>query len=136
MVGYAKEDSMSGKRIAWVPLVVAWAISVVYIFVYGVDWGFTVRSGTMPSAIFTGLILSVWASVPYLIFLPIARRDGQLLFTMFTASVLLAFGMFAMDRGRHTLGDEGGSYIVVPVQQVAIAALIVFGWRGFRRKAL
>jgi hypothetical protein len=136
VVGYAKEDSMSGKRIAWVPLVVAWAISVVYIFVYGVDWGFTVRSGTMPSAIFTGLILSVWASVPYLIFLPIARRDGQLLFTMFTASVLLAFGMFAMDRGRQTPGDEGGSYIVVPVQQMAIAALIVFGWRGFRRKAL
>jgi len=127
---------MSGKRIAWVPLVVAWAISVVYIFVYGVDWGFTVRSGTMPSAIFTGLILSGWASVPYLIILPIARRDGQLLFTMFTASVLLAFGMFAMDRGRHTPGDEGGSYIVVPVQQMAIAALIVFGWRGFRRKAL
>jgi hypothetical protein len=132
--GYAKEDSMSAKRIAWVPLVVAWAISVVYLFVFGVDWGFTLRSGTMLSAIFTGLILSVWASVPYIILLPVARRDGQL-FTMFTALVLLAFGMFAMDRGRHTPGDEGGSYIVVPVQQMAIAALIVLGWRGVCRKA-
>jgi hypothetical protein len=126
---------MRAKRIAWVPLVVAWAISVVYIFVFGVDWGFTVRSGTMPSAIFTGLILSVWASVPYLILLPIPRRDGQPLFTIITALVLLAFGMFAMERGRHTPGDEGGSYIVVPVQQMAIAALILFGWRGVRRKA-
>lgn len=134
MEGYAKEDSMSAKRIAWVPLVVAWAISVVYLFVFGVDWGFTLRSGTMLSAIFTGLILSVWASVPYIILLPVARRDGQL-FTMFTALVLLAFGMFAMDRGRHTPGDEGGSYIVVPVQQMAIAALIVLGWRGVCRKA-
>jgi len=125
---------MSAKRIAWVPLVVAWAISVVYLFVFGVDWGFTLRSGTMLSAIFTGLILSVWASVPYIILLPVARRDGQL-FTMFTALVLLAFGMFAMDRGRHTPGDEGGSYIVVPVQQMAIAALIVLGWRGVCRKA-
>ena len=126
---------MSAKRIAWIPLVVAWAMSVVYIFVFGVDWGFTVRSGTMPSAIFTGLILSVWASVPYFVLLPIARRDGQPLFTIITALVLLAFGMFAMDRGRHTPGDEGGSYIVVPVQQMAIAALILFGWRGVRRKA-
>jgi hypothetical protein len=126
---------MSAKRIAWIPLVVAWAISVVYIFVFGVDWGFTVRSGTMPSAIFTGLILSVWASVPYFVLLPIARRDGQPLFTIITALILLAFGMFAMDRGRHTPGDEGGSYIVVPVQQLAIAALILFGWRGVRRKA-
>jgi hypothetical protein len=126
---------MSAKRIAWIPLVVAWAMSVVYIFVFGVDWGFTVRSGTMPSAIFTGLILSVWASVPYFVLLPIARRDGQPLFTIITVLVLLAFGMFAMDRGRHTPGDEGGSYIVVPVQQMAIAALILFGWRGVRRKA-
>jgi hypothetical protein len=126
---------MSAKRIAWIPLVVAWAMSVVYIFVFGVDWGFTVRSGTMPSAIFTGLILSVWASVPYFVLLPIARRDGQPLFTIITVLVLLAFGMFAMDRGRHTPGDEGGSYIVVPVQQLAIAALILFGWRGVRRKA-
>jgi hypothetical protein len=126
---------MSAKRIAWIPLVVAWAISVVYIFVFGVDWGFTVRSGTMPSAIFTGLILSVWASVPYFVLVPIARRDGQPLFTIITALILLAFGMFAMDRGRHTPGDEGGSYIVVPVQQLAIAALILFGWRGVRRKA-
>ena len=118
---------------AWVPLVVACAISVVYIFVFGVDWGFTVRSGTMPSAIFTGLILSVWASVPYFILLPIARREGQPLFTIIPVLVILAFGMFAMDRGRHTPGDEGGSYIVVPFQQIVIAAVVLFGWWGTRR---
>jgi hypothetical protein len=126
---------MNAKGIAWVPLVVAWAISIVYIFVSGVNWGFTLRSGAMPSAIFTGLILSVWASVPYLILLPIGRRDGQTLYTLIAALVLLAFGMFAMDRGRHTPGDEGGSYIVVPVQQMAIAALILLGWKSGRRKA-
>jgi hypothetical protein len=124
---------MSSKRMAWVPLVVACAISVVYIFVFGVDWGFTVRSGTMPSAIFTGLILSVWASVPYFILLPIARREGQPLFTIIPVLVILAFGMFAMDRGRHTPGDEGGSYIVVPFQQIVIAAVVLFGWWGTRR---
>jgi hypothetical protein len=126
---------MSSKRMAWVPLVVACAISVVYIFVFGVDWGFTVRSGTMPSAIFTGLILSVWASVPYFILLPIARREGQPLFTIIPVLVILAFGMFAMDRGRHTPGDEGGSYIVVPFQQIVIAAVVLFGWWGTRRLA-
>jgi hypothetical protein len=126
---------MNSKRMAWVPLVVAWAISVAYIFVFGVDWGFTIRSGTMPSAIVTGLILSVWASVPYLILLPIARREGRLLFTITAVLVILAFGMFSMDRGRHTPGDEGGSYIVVPFQQMVIAAVILFGRWGIRRVA-
>jgi hypothetical protein len=87
----------------------------------------------MPSAIFTGLILSVWASVPYFILLPIARREGQPLFTIIPVLVILAFGMFAMDRGRHTPGDEGGSYIVVPFQQIVIAAVVLFGWWGTRR---
>jgi hypothetical protein len=126
---------MNSKRMAWVPLVVACAISVAYIFVFGVDWGFTIRSGTMPSAIVTGLILSVWASVPYLILLPIARREGRLLFTITAVLVILAFGMFSMDRGRHTPGDEGGSYIVVPFQQMVIAAVILFGRWGIRRVA-
>jgi hypothetical protein len=124
---------MSSKRMAWVPLVVAWAISVAYIFVFGVDWGFTFRSGAVPSAIVTALILSVWASVPYLILLPIARRQGPSLLTILAVLVILAFGMFAMDRGRHTPGDEGGSYIVVPFQQMVIAAIIFFGWWGIRR---
>jgi hypothetical protein len=61
----------------------------------------------MPSAIVTGLILSVWASVPYLILLPIARREGRLLFTIIAVLVILGFGMFSMDRGRHTPGDDG-----------------------------
>lgn len=71
---------MNSKRIAWVAVVAACVISVAYIFVVGVDWGFTLRSGTVPSAIVTGLILSVWACVPYLILLPFARR-GQSLHT-------------------------------------------------------
>jgi hypothetical protein len=29
---------MSIKRLAWVPLLAAWAASVAYIFVFGVDW--------------------------------------------------------------------------------------------------
>ncbi len=103
------------------------------LFVFGVDWGFTVRSGTVPSAIFTGLIISVWASVPYLILLPVARREGSSLFTIITVLVILAFGMFSLDRGRHTPGDEGGSYIVVSFQQMVIAAVILFGRWGIRR---
>jgi hypothetical protein len=126
---------MNFKRVAWLPLVVPCAISVGYIFVFGVDWGFTIRSGTMPSAIVTGLILSVRASVPYLIFLPIARREGRLPFTIIAVLVILAFGMFSLDRGRHTPGDEGGSYIVVPFQQMVIAAVILFGRWGIRRVA-
>jgi hypothetical protein len=126
---------MNSTRMAWFPLVVACAISGAYIFVFGVDWGFTTRSGTMSSAIFTALILSIWASVPYLILLPIARREGRLLLTILAALVILAFGMFSMDRGRHTPGDEGGSYIVVPIEQMGIAAVILFGWWGVRRIA-
>ena len=67
---------MSSRRMALVPLVVACAISVAYIFVFGIDWGFTFRSSTVPSAIFTGLLLSAWASVPYFILLPMAQRAG------------------------------------------------------------
>jgi hypothetical protein len=126
---------MRSMRMAWVPLIVACAISLAYIFVNGVDWGFTVRTGTLPSAIVTGLILSVWASVPYLLLLPIARRDGQSLFPIFAVLVIVAFGMYSMDKGRHTPGDEGGSYIVVPLQQMAIAAVILCGWRGIRKIA-
>ena len=126
---------MNSRCMAWVPPVVACAISAAYIFVFGIDWGFTLRSGTMPSAMVTGLILSVWASVPYLILLPIARREGRLLFTIIAVIVILAFGMFSMDRGRHTPGDEGGSYIVVPIQQMVIAAAILFGRWGIRRAA-
>jgi hypothetical protein len=126
---------MNSRCMAWVPLVVACAISAAYIFVFGIDWGFTLRSGTVPSAMVTGLILSVWASVPYLILLPIARREGRLLFTIIAVIVILAFGMFSMDRGRHTPGDEGGSYIVVPIQQMVIAAAILFGRWGIRRAA-
>lgn len=126
---------MSSKRVAWIALVVAVAMSVAYIFVFGVDWGFTVRSGTLPSAIVTSLILSAWASVPYLILVPIARREGQSLFIMIAVFVILAFGMFALDRGRHTPGDDGGSYIVVPIQQVVIAAVILFGRWSIRRVA-
>jgi len=128
---------MRSKRLAWIPLVVACAISLAlaYIFVYGVDWGFTVRSGTLPSAIVTALFFSVWASVPYLFLLPIARRDGQSLFTISAVLVILVFGMYSLDKGRHTPGDEGGSYIVVPMQQMAIAAVILFGWWGVRKIA-
>jgi hypothetical protein len=126
---------MNSKRMAWVPLVLACAISVAYIFVFGVDWGFTVRSGTIPSAIFTSLILSLWASVPYLILLPIARREDRSLLTILAALAILAFGMFSMDRARHTPGDEGGSYIVIPFQQIVIAGVILFGWLGIRRMA-
>jgi hypothetical protein len=105
---------MQSKQMAWAPLVVACVISVAYIFVFGVDWGFTFRSDTVPSAIATSLILSVWASVPYLILLPIARRDGRSLLTILAVLVILAFGMFSMDRGRHTPGDvrsSGGNCI-------------------------
>ena len=126
---------MTSRRMAWIPLVVACAISGADIFVFGVDWGFSIRTGTLPSAIFTGLILSVWASVPYLILLPIARREGLSLFTILAALVVLAFGMYSMDRGLHTPGDEGGSYIVVPIQQMGIAAAILLGWWGVRRIA-
>jgi hypothetical protein len=115
---------MRSTRIAWIPLVVACAVSVAYIFVFGVDWGFTLRSGTLPSAILTGLILSVWASVPYLILLPIARREGRTMLTILAALIILAFGMYSMNRGRHMSGDEGGSYIVVPFQQMVIAAVV------------
>jgi hypothetical protein len=124
---------MRSKRIGWIPLVVACAISVAYIFVFGVDWGFALRSGTLPSAILTGLILSVWASVPYLILLPIARREDRTMFTILAVLIILAFGMYSMDRGRRMPGDEGGSYIVVPFQQMLIATVVLFGWWGIRR---
>jgi hypothetical protein len=126
---------MSLKRMTWVPLVVACAISVAYIFILGIDWGFTIRRGTLPSAIVMGLLLSVWASVPYLILLPMAQRERRALFTILAVLAILAFGMFSMDRARHMPGDEGGSFIVVPLQQMAIAAAILFGWRGIRRLA-
>ena len=32
-------------------------------------------------------------------------------------------------------GDEGGSYIVVPFQQMVIAGVVIFGWRSTRRLA-
>jgi hypothetical protein len=124
---------MRSKRIGWIPLVVACAISVAYIFVFGVDWGFALRSGTLPSAILTGLILSVWASVPYLILLPIARREDRTMFTILAVLIILAFGMYSMDRGRRMPGDEGGSYIVVPFQQMLIATVVLFAWWGIRR---
>jgi len=53
--------------------------------------------------------------------------------TILAVLIILAFGMFSMDRGRHTPGDEGGSYIVVPFQQMVIAAVVLFGWWGIRR---
>ena len=87
----------------------------------------------MPSAIVTGLLLSVWASVPYLMLLPIARREGRSWLMIPAVLVILALGAFLIERGRHTPGDEGGSYIVVPLQQMVIAAVILFGWRGIRR---
>jgi hypothetical protein len=124
---------MSSKLVMWVPLVVASGISAAYIFVVGVDWEFTFRSGSVPSAIVTGLILSVWASVPYFILLPIARREGLSLITILAVAVILAFGFFSIERGRHMPGDEGGSYIVVPLQQMVIAAVILIGWRSIRR---
>jgi hypothetical protein len=125
---------MSSKLVMWVPLVVASGISAAYIFVVGVDWGFTFRSGTVPSAIVTGLILSVWASVPYFILLPIARREGLSLITILAVTVIVAFGWFSIERGRHITGDAGGSYIVVPFQQMVIAAVILIGWRSIRRR--
>jgi hypothetical protein len=126
---------MSIKRLAWVPLLAAWAASVVYIFVFGINWEFTLRSDTVTSAVVTGLILSAWASVPYLVLLPMAGRDGGPLFTVLAVIIILTFGCFSMDRGRHTPGDEGGSYIVVPLQQIAIAIVILLGWKGIRRMA-
>ena len=126
---------MTFKRMAWAPLVAACAISITYIFAFGVEWGFIVKNGAVPSAIFTCLVLSVWASLPYLILLPIGRREGQLLLTTLAVLVILAFGMISMDRGRHTPGDEGGSYIVVPFEQLMIAGAIFFGWWGIRRLA-
>jgi hypothetical protein len=126
---------MSSKRMPWVPLVVACAISVAYIFIFGVDWGFTLRSGTVPSAVITSLLLSVWASIPYLILLPMAQRESRTLVTILAVLAILVFGMFSMDRGRHMPGDEGGSYIVVPFQQMVIASVILFGWTGIRRLA-
>jgi len=123
---------MSSKGMGWVPLVVAGAISIAYIMVVGVDWGSTIRTGTVPSAIFTGVIVSVCASVPYLILLPDARREGGLMFAILAGSLILAFGFFALERGRHAPGDEGGSFIVVPIQQMVIAAAVRWGWRGIR----
>ncbi len=122
---------MSSKLATWLPLVVASGISAAYIFVFGVDWGFTFRSGTVSSAVATGFILSAWASVPYFMLLPIARRQG--LIAILAVLVILAFGMFSIERGRHTPGDEGGSYIVVPLQQVVISAVVLFGWRSIRK---
>jgi hypothetical protein len=87
----------------------------------------------VPSAILTALILSAWASVPYLILSPIARKERQSLFTILVVLVILAFGMFAMDRARRMPGDAGGSYIVVPFEQMLIAAVVLFGWRRIRR---
>jgi hypothetical protein len=78
-------------------------------------------------------MLSVWASVPYFMLLPIARREGLSLITIVAVTVELAFGLFSIERGRHMPGDEGGSYIVVPLQQMLIAAVILIGWRSIRR---
>ena len=124
---------MTFRRMAWAPLVVACAISIAYIFIFGADWEFTIKNGTVPSTVFTCLLLSAWASLPYLILLPIGRREGQLLLTTLAVLVILAFGMISMEHGRHTPGDEGGSYIVVPFEQLMIAAAILFGWWGIRR---
>jgi uncharacterized membrane protein YfcA len=76
-----------------------------------------------------------WAPlvVPYLILLPGARREGGLMFAILASSLVLASGFFALERGRHTVGDEGGSYVVVPIQQMVIAAAILVAWWGIRR---
>jgi hypothetical protein len=120
---------------AMLSLVAACAISVAYIFAFGVDWAFTFRSSTVASAAFTCLILSAWASVPYFILLPMARRESRSLLTILAATVILSFGIFSMNQGRHTPGDEGGSYIVVPLQQMLIAGVILLGWRLIRGAA-
>jgi hypothetical protein len=131
-----RRQPMNPKRAALVPLIVASAISIAYIFVFGVDWKFTFQSGTVASAIFTGSILSAWASVPYLMLLPIARKEARPpIISTLAALIMLIVGMYWMDVGRHTPGDEGGSFIVVPLKQMLVAALIVLGWRGIRRAA-
>jgi len=55
------------------------------------------------------------------------------MFTILAVLIILAFGMYSMDRGRRMPGDEGGSYIVVPFQQMLIATVVLFGWWGIRR---
>ena len=123
---------MKSKLATWVPIVVACGISAAYIFAVGVDWGFTFRSGTVAGAIITGILVSAWAAAPYFILLPIARREGLPLITILSVLGVLAFGFFSIERGRHMPGDEGGSYIVVPFEQMVIAAVLSFGWRSTR----
>jgi hypothetical protein len=125
---------MNTKRAALVPLIAACAMSIAYIFWFGVDWKFTFQSGTVSSAVFTGLILSAWASVPYLMLLPIVQRENRpLIISALAALIILLVGVYWMGVGRHTAGDEGGSFIVVPLKQMLIAALIALGWQGIRR---
>jgi hypothetical protein len=124
---------MTFKRAAFVSIAAACATSLIYVFITGVSWDFVVRSGSLPSAIFTALVVSAWACVPYLILLPIAQREGSPLFAIFTVLGILGFGLYSMESGRHEPGDEGGSYIVVAFQQVLSAIVILAGWWGVRR---
>lgn len=86
---------MNTKRAALVPLIAACAMSIAYIFWFGVDWKFTFQSGTVSSAVFTGLILSAWASVPYLMLLPIVQRENRpLIISALAALIILLVGVY------------------------------------------
>ena len=121
------------RRTVLIPFVIACALSLSYIFIVGIDWGFDRRVGVVTSAIFTGLILSSWATVPYLVLLPIALREARFkALAPMAVLMVFAFGAFTMHHEmRHMPGDEG-LYFVIPAQQLAIAVVILVSWLAVR----
>jgi hypothetical protein len=123
---------MTLNRTAFFSIAAACVTSVTYVFSTGVDWTVAVRSGIVASSFVTALILSAWTCVPYLMLLPTAGRHGSPPFAIFALFCILAFGLYSMQQGRHEPGDEGGSYIVMPFQQLLCAIVILFAWFGMR----
>jgi len=62
--------------------------------------------------------------------LPIVQRENRpLIISALAALIILLVGVYWMGVGRHTAGDEGGSFMVVPLKQMLIAALIALAGR-------
>jgi hypothetical protein len=98
----------------------AWAASAIYIFTTGIHRAFATKVADLPSALFTGIALSIWAAVPtealrqFLDIIPdrpiyaLGPKDNA------ASAVVLAKGGFVVvgeDRFINTRGEEREEWV-------------------------